>query len=592
MTFSSKTASTSNLSGSIINNDYLLSTVLGSGASGTVYLAKHLYSHKEFAIKVIAKPNARAPPSTTPQNSTESRIQSKPKSIFATPIPMSLDKQQNLDPNHPMRAFPSLYNEVSLHSVVHSHPNILSVVEVLDSLYYICVVLDYCELGDLFTAITERNWYVGDENMARNLFLQLLDAVEHCHTKSVFHCDLKPENILVDRQGTQLKIADFGLASRSPLCTVFGRGSSYYMAPETIAENTVYRKKSSSSSSFRRRRSDSNTSQALLNFNQQPKPRTALQSKGYPRAASDVWALGIIFLNLVFGRNPWKKASMVEDPAYRDYSYNYNTLKGILPVSEELNCIMAAVFHPDPYRRISVARFRESIVNCRAFTNSAKEFPWFRTITPPAEEEVSVIVEQTPVQFQKPKQSPSKRSSVFTTKIKESKKETTSVYSDVTYVHIENVKTKSVEVVTSPRAASPTQQSIAKHIGSQVITTVISPPITVTSNLGSSSLGSSTDVSVNTSCSSVSSVQRNKRKMRDHQQLPFNFEKISNSPLVHLYPVTPEKSLVTSAATLSDTKVMFHPNTNSLCLYSVDQMLPNNISKKIRSTSLYHGQAI
>ena len=52
-----------------------------------------------------------------------------------------------------------------------------------------------------------------------------------------------------------------------------------------------------------------------------------LMSKGYPRGASDVWSLGIILLNIIFGRNPWKKASLAEDMVYKGYSLNPRRLE-------------------------------------------------------------------------------------------------------------------------------------------------------------------------------------------------------------------------------------------------------------------------
>jgi serine/threonine protein kinase len=47
----------------------------------------------------------------------------------------------------------------------------------------------------------------------------------------VYHRDLKPENILCRQGGLDIRIADFGLATKSRLSQEFGVGSSYYMSP-------------------------------------------------------------------------------------------------------------------------------------------------------------------------------------------------------------------------------------------------------------------------------------------------------------------------------------------------------------------------
>jgi serine/threonine protein kinase len=41
---------------------------------------------------------------------------------------------------------------------------------------------------------------------------QLCSGLTYCHIRRIVHRDLKPQNILVSRNGSQLKIADFGLA--------------------------------------------------------------------------------------------------------------------------------------------------------------------------------------------------------------------------------------------------------------------------------------------------------------------------------------------------------------------------------------------
>lgn len=353
---SSSSSSLSRLVGSKINS-YTLLKVLGSGASGTVFLASHLYRNEKVAIKVV------------PKYDTDSQKlpMQLPANIKARHFSIPNESSYEIYKNHFGQG---MYKEIMLHTAVHGHANILSILELLDSDYYLCIVLEYCNIGDLFYVLTEQNWYIGNESIAKELLLQLIDAVEYCHSRSVYHCDLKPENIMVSNNGACLKLADFGLASSSPLSNEFGRGSSYYMSPENIANNVIYQKKPAHPP-ISRRMSDGSTCRS--------KPTERLmKSKGYPKAASDVWALGIIFLNLLFGRNPWKTASVVKDTAYRDFTQNYNTLKEILPISEELNQVLMYVFHPDPYRRLSISSFRQKVLECDILIDREEEFSWFK----------------------------------------------------------------------------------------------------------------------------------------------------------------------------------------------------------------------
>ena len=98
-------------------------------------------------------------------------------------------------------------------------------------------ITDYCDKHKL--TIEER----------LQLFLQVLEAVQHAHQKGIIHRDLKPSNILVVLKGKQAipKVIDFGVAraisrplTEQTLYTEQGQliGTPEYMSPEQADLNS------------------------------------------------------------------------------------------------------------------------------------------------------------------------------------------------------------------------------------------------------------------------------------------------------------------------------------------------------------------
>ena len=96
---------------------------------------------------------------------------------------------------------------------------------------------------------------------------QVLVALWYCHENRVLHRDLKPGNILVNGDGTQVKLADFGLARafELPLCTYTHEVITlWYRAPEIL-----------------------------------------LGEKHYTPAV-DVWSVGCIVIEMAVGKSPFR----------------------------------------------------------------------------------------------------------------------------------------------------------------------------------------------------------------------------------------------------------------------------------------------
>ncbi|XP_045903426.1 serine/threonine-protein kinase DCLK2 isoform X2 [Micropterus dolomieu] len=128
-------------------------------------------------------------------------------------------------------------NEVAVLRKV-KHPNIIMLMEEVDTSSELYLVMELVKGGDLFDAITSSAKYT--ERDATVMVYNLAGALKYLHSMNIVHRDIKPENLLVFEypDGTKsLKLGDFGLATvvEGPLYTVCGTPT--YVAPEIIAES-------------------------------------------------------------------------------------------------------------------------------------------------------------------------------------------------------------------------------------------------------------------------------------------------------------------------------------------------------------------
>ncbi|KAM0786031.1 hypothetical protein ACM66B_006846 [Microbotryomycetes sp. NB124-2] len=284
-------------------------SILGLGAYGVVYLAR------DIAARPSAFPSSRAHP----------HLGNLPLYAVKCLNKVGLDSRQ--------RSFQR--REILLHGMASEHDNVVTLHNVIEEETCIYVVLQFCDEGDLFGMITERQRYLGDDELIRNVFLQIVDAVEFCHQRNIYHRDLKPENVLCLNDGKRVVLADFGLATSERTSSDFGCGSTFYMSPE--CQGGLFQRLTT-----------------------------------YSTPHNDIWSLGVILVNLTCGRNPWKQACP-SDETFCAYLGNPDFLRSILPISEHTNRILKRIFALNPAMRISLKELRREILSVKTFVMTEDE---------------------------------------------------------------------------------------------------------------------------------------------------------------------------------------------------------------------------
>ena len=182
------------LIGKLVNSRYRIQSVIGMGGMAIVYRAVDTFApNTSYAVKCLPHSNKR-----------------------------SAARQRQLH-----------IREITLHQLASGHPNVVTLHRVVEDYQYTFIVMDFCPDGDLFTQILHKRRYLGNNALIKEVFLQLLDAVEYCHSLNIYHRDLKPENILCFEDGLRLAITDFGLATTDRVSNEFRTGSVYHMSPGT-----------------------------------------------------------------------------------------------------------------------------------------------------------------------------------------------------------------------------------------------------------------------------------------------------------------------------------------------------------------------
>ena len=218
------------------------------------------------------------------------------------------------------------------------HPNIASIYDVFEENGEVLLVMEYVEGSTLRRAI-------GKPMPVEQFFdiaIQCASALMAAHEKGILHGDVKPENIMLGAAG-QVKLLDFGVARRLPgedpdgetLTTVWApghiSGTPSYMSPEVL--------------------------------------------KGaMPDARADIFALGIVFYEMLAGRHPFQGANVTVTTAHILDEREAATLdRSKLKVASPVAAVVARTLYKDPSQRYASARdLRKDLENVRQGGRPAK----------------------------------------------------------------------------------------------------------------------------------------------------------------------------------------------------------------------------
>jgi len=120
------------------------------------------------------------------------------------------------------------------------HPYIVRYRENFADNGWLCILMDFCEGGDLTKKIDEakRKQKPIAEDQILRWFTQAILALKYIHDRHILHRDLKPSNFFLSKTGN-LKMGDFGIA-KVLACTIAVAktqiGTPYYLSPELCQE--------------------------------------------------------------------------------------------------------------------------------------------------------------------------------------------------------------------------------------------------------------------------------------------------------------------------------------------------------------------
>ena len=287
--------------------DIVLIKPIGKGSFGQVFLTTKRGTQQQFATKKIQKSVA---------------LQEKVKKYFN--------------------------NEIFILRNV-SHPNIIKLYEIKQTLNNFYLVFELCNGGGLSSCLEK--YKKNNDNkpftqeIAQHIIKQIVSGIQYLHNKKILHRDLKLDNILVHFENEEdkenmlkckIKIIDFGFARylNDDVLAQSVLGSPINMSPQIL---------------MKMRKIDNN------------------KSFGYDQKA-DIWSLGTICYELLIGFPPFD-AKNYEELTSKIQKGNYK-IPNNLELSNEAISFLNSMLQYDPKERLDI----NELAKHKFLTSNTNEF--------------------------------------------------------------------------------------------------------------------------------------------------------------------------------------------------------------------------
>ncbi len=224
--------------------------------------------------------------------------------------------------------------------LVIGHRNVLPMLEAQVYGPYVVIASEYASGGTL-RAWMDSHKYPSTSLMEKiKVVSEILEGLQHLHTKGVIHRDIKPENVLL--QENTPRLADFGLARvlQTSLLSKSITGSPRYMAPETF--------------------------------------------EGRYSRQTDIWSVGILLYELLAEEQPYSNTELI--PLINEITTkNPRPLPASVP--RPLQDVVNAALQKDPAQRFKTAdEMRAQLERAIRISDlvETREYPGPRTVKTPS----------------------------------------------------------------------------------------------------------------------------------------------------------------------------------------------------------------